>query len=451
MNDQTEIQQLLEQAKSLSNSGKYKEAIEVVNQVIAIDSQNADAYELLGYLHDKNNRNDLSIKAYSKAIKLSPENVDLYVARGYIFLEEENYKEILVDIKKAFSLSLISAGAINLMRFAFEKNPKWLDINIAEKMIEEYVQYIDTNNLSKRILDDDDLSLMSFLNDLSSLYERLGIIYADQKKYKQAIGKYMKAIEYNGGLEAPLYNFPSVHYLLGQAYSELGQYQAAIVEFDKSTNISRKSSTYSSRESYPGADEGRSNALLKLIEKQESDFQGKIEEFLSGPNSIFELHDRFLEREKECSAHYHKTTKWIAVSLYLTFLAIVLGITAVGLWLNFSEFFSTERNAFSILPYIGIVLLFAAVPVWWTRILLRSRDRWQILQEDCFRKSSIMQYVKATGGDAEFRNQIILETIKHMANRGGSDLLLALHSDDPGMLYSVTDIIEKVLKNKSKK
>ena len=57
-----------------------------------------------------------------------------------------------------------------------------------------------------------------------------------------------------------------------------------------------------------------------------------------------------------------------------------------------------------------------------------------------------MQYIQATKGNKEFRNQIILETITHMENRSGADLLLALHTDDPGMLYSVADAVEKIWK-----
>ena len=410
-----------------------EKAIKEYTQVIEIDPDYSEAYEHRAYIYEDSGYYELAIDDFSHAVELSPDNVRLRLARGNLYLKTENYAAVLKDLRKILPLNPANPDAIKLLEATLNKKNDFLDKSDIEKIIKEYEENINVD-------DDDDPNLThQVLYPLARIYKIFGLILAKNGDHKQAISKYNKSIE----CQSKTHSQPdsNTHYLLGNAYSNLGQYKEAIVEYDKA--IRRE------EQNYADASEGRSNALLKLIEKQESDFQGRIEEFLSGPDSIFKLQDRFLEKEKECVARYSGIAKWIALSLSLTFLNVASGIGALGWWLNHSTSFSSVgSNAFSLLPYIAVLLLFIAVPVWWTRILLRSRDRWQILREDCFRKAAIMQYIQATGSDKEFRNHIILETIKHMANRSGADLLAALHSDDPGMLGSATDIMERMIKKK---
>ena len=410
---------------------KRRNAITEYTRVIEIDPDYSEAYEHLAYIYEYSGAHELAIKYFSDAVNLSPDNIRLRLARGNLYLKNEKYVAALRDILKILSLDPANPDAVTLLEPTLNKKNDLLDENSIEKIIKEYEENIDVN-------DTDPVVTHKILPPLSNLYKMFGLILVKNENYKQAISKYKKSIEY-------LYKTPSpqdsdTYYLLGNAYSALGQYKEAIVEYDRAVRI---------KHDHSDASEGRSSALLKLIEKQESDFQERIEGFLSGPNSIFGLQDRFLEREKEYSNRYYDINLLIGFSFFLIVMAIILGIAVLGWWINRSTGFSfIERNAFSLLPYIAVLLLFTAIPVWWTRILLKSRDRWQILREDCFRKAAIMQYLQATGSDKEFRNHIILETIQHMANRSGADLLVALHSDDPGMPYSATDIMEKIIKKR---
>ena len=423
----------------MHSDNRPKNPIEEFTKIIERFPGYSEAYEKRGYIHRNNKNYGLAIADFSEAIRLSPDNPGLYISRGHAFLNKNQYKETRDDFNKAISLDPKNDFILKNIALAFEKNPDLLDINDFEKTIEEYKEHLGTDTSE------------SENRTLSLLYKILGTIYAEQGKHEQAADTYKQSIEYVGNKKSGVIDIYEIHYLLGITYSKLGKYKEAIVEFDQTQlGQTQPGQTHHFHRKYPGVDEKRSKALLNLVEKQESDFQEKIEKFLSGPNSIFELQDHFFKREKECDAHYQRTTVQIRRFLWVTFGAIVLGVGGISYLLIYHPpvLASIEKNAFSLLPYIGIVLLLAAVPVWWTRILLRVRDRWLILREDCFRKASIMQYVKATGRDEEFRNQIILETIRHMENRSGADLLLALHTDDPGMLYSVTDIIEKVLKKR---
>ncbi len=412
--------------------GKSEKAVREYRRVIEIDPDYSEAYERRAYIYEVTGHHKPAIEDFSHAVKLSPDSAHLRLARGNLCLKTENYDIVLDDLRKVLSLNPANPDAIKFLEAILHKKNDILGNNDIEKIIKEYEENIDVDN-------DDQNFTHVILPQLAGIYSIFGQILAQNGDHKQAIIKYKKSIEYQDKTPFQKHN-SDTHYFLGNTYSDLGQYKEAIVEYDKAIKKDHN---------HHRANEGRSNALLKLIEKQESDFQGKIEEFLSGPNSIFGLHDRFLEREKECVTRYNSITKLITISFVITSLTIALGIAALGWWINRSTGFSfIESNAFSFLPYIAVLLLFTAVPVWWTRILLKSRDRWQVLQEDCFRKAAIMQYIQATGSDKEFRNHIILETIKHMANRSGADLLVALHADDPGMLYSATDIMEKIIKKK---
>ena len=408
----------------------YNKAIAECTQVIEIAPNHLDAYKLRGHVYgERLKKYDLAISDFSNAIKLSPNDVDSYVKRGRIYLHQENYEQVSNDLDMIFSLNPKNPDAVRLLESSFLKKNDFLERDRVDKIVSKFEEEIDFNDSSPKSRGE--------IHLLLPLYKRLGLICIEDNNYKPAISYCKKVLEYYKRIDRPDIIDPDIYNCLGTAYNELGEYKNAIVAFDK---VLKKIPDY------PGASEGRTNALLKLIEKQEKDFQEKIEGFLSGPTSIFKLQDHFFEREKECKAKYRNITKWINTSLLFTFATIIGGIFFL-IRKGFDIAF-IEGNVFSFLPYLGIVLI-AAVPAWWTRVLLRSRDRWQILREDCFRKAAIMQYIQATGRDKEFRNQIILETIKHIANRSGADLLVALHTDDLGP-YSVTDSARKIFEKKSK-
>ena len=415
-------------SSSSGDKTKIDKAIEEYTYVIQFFPQHSQAYRRRGYLYDRKNSLDLAKEDFSKAIDLTPDDASLYITIGSIFLKEKKYNEVLANINHALSLNSKNYRILHLIDSAFKEKPDFMNLSTIEKIVEEYEQHTDFDITSSSV----DINLIT---SLILMYKRLALIYAEHEKYQDFIDKYKASID---KVKAIGVTDAEIHYLLGIAYGKLGQNKNALSEFD---NALRK------QHDHTAASEERSKVLLSIIERQENDFQTELEGFLSGPESIFGLRDKFLEREKECVARYRNITKWIGFSFFFTFLTIASGIVVLGWWVNqFTSFSFIDSNPFSLLPYIAVLLLFTAVPVWWTRILLKSRDRWQVLQEDCFRKAAIMQYLQATGSDTEFRNHIILETIKHMANRSGADLLVALHSDDPGMLYSATDIMEKIIK-----
>lgn len=446
MDDKDKIQERLKEiSKSVHTRRSEKDLFLAINQCSELIQENPDcweAYRLRASLHDRKKQLDEAIQDFNKTISLCPDDhpdkVNIYAEAGLVLLQKEEYENIGDVIKCALLLNpkhmltvLLLGQVVRVVHKLdeTETKPGWLDIGFIEEAIKRCEEQMDF----------DDEGYPSHLGEsetLSCLYSYSAGLYSEQGDHQKVIDKCKKSIKYSTRQAQGGRLNPFIHRRLAFSYLALGQYKEALMEFDKVSTRLR---------SDPEVIEGRSESLLKLIEKQEKDFRERLETFLEGPDSIFDLREKFVAKEKEYDKLYRGTNNWLSLSLFATFVTI----STVLYYLLTSNSESVSQNSLSILPYLGVALLVAAVPAWWTRILLRSRDRWLILREDSFRKAAIMQYIKATGGNEDFRNQIILETIKHLANRSGADLLAGSQTDDHGMPYSIPDAINKTLKRRN--
>jgi tetratricopeptide (TPR) repeat protein len=76
---------------------------------------------------------------------------------------------------------------------------------------------------------------------LSAAYLQLGILYADQKDFRQVIECYEKAIQLNPEME-------EAHYRLGQAYARSGEKLKSEKEFELHEQLAKKSTEELERE-----------------------------------------------------------------------------------------------------------------------------------------------------------------------------------------------------------
>jgi len=92
------LSNMLEKALNLYNSKKYTEAMTLLNQVIAADSKNAYAYYYRAMVYDAQNKYELAIKDYLKAVENSTELSIAYysLAVDYDMLNNK------VEAKKAY-------------------------------------------------------------------------------------------------------------------------------------------------------------------------------------------------------------------------------------------------------------------------------------------------------------------------------------------------------------
>ena len=80
----------LKSANKLIYKGKYRQAIEVLNQAVESEPGNANAWNLLGYASRKEGKLELSAQAYEKALSIDPNHKDALEYQGELFLIQED-------------------------------------------------------------------------------------------------------------------------------------------------------------------------------------------------------------------------------------------------------------------------------------------------------------------------------------------------------------------------
>jgi tetratricopeptide (TPR) repeat protein len=76
-----------QQAKAAVDAGNYKIAIKSLTELVKADSQNADAWNLLGYSNRKLKKYDEAAKYYQTALKIDPKHRGALEYQGELFVE----------------------------------------------------------------------------------------------------------------------------------------------------------------------------------------------------------------------------------------------------------------------------------------------------------------------------------------------------------------------------
>ena len=113
----------INKANALWNGKEFSEpqkAIEYLNNAIKLQPNNADIYNLRGNIYGKLGQNQLAIDDFSKSIQLNPNNPDDYNNRGSIYNKIGQYQQAIEDFNEAIRLNPNDAlfynnrGAIHL-------------------------------------------------------------------------------------------------------------------------------------------------------------------------------------------------------------------------------------------------------------------------------------------------------------------------------------------------
>ncbi|MEO3427326.1 tetratricopeptide repeat protein [Pelagibius sp. CAU 1746] len=87
-------------AKQLVENGKYSEAIPLLEEVVAKDDKNADAFNYLGYSNRQLGNNDAALAHYQKALALEPRHrgANEYLGELYLILGDLEKAEERLDV-----------------------------------------------------------------------------------------------------------------------------------------------------------------------------------------------------------------------------------------------------------------------------------------------------------------------------------------------------------------
>jgi tetratricopeptide (TPR) repeat protein len=82
-------------AKAMIEARNYKDAMPLLQQVVAKEPRNADAYNLLGYATRKSGNPNGSLQYYNQALQIDPKHLGAheYVGEAYLMLDQPQQAE----------------------------------------------------------------------------------------------------------------------------------------------------------------------------------------------------------------------------------------------------------------------------------------------------------------------------------------------------------------------
>ncbi len=95
-----------QQGMQLCNDGKFDQAIEVFNQGLKANPQDATLYDLRGRAYYAKGQNAKAIADHNQAIQLNPRSGEAYKNRAMVYYTLEDFHKAAEDLKQAQILGL---------------------------------------------------------------------------------------------------------------------------------------------------------------------------------------------------------------------------------------------------------------------------------------------------------------------------------------------------------
>ena len=100
----------LEAAEKAIKAGNYNRAIELLQKVVADDSENADAWNYLGFSQRKLKKFDQALGAYQEALAIEPEHLGANEYLGELYLQTDNLAKAKERLKKLDDVCTFGCG-----------------------------------------------------------------------------------------------------------------------------------------------------------------------------------------------------------------------------------------------------------------------------------------------------------------------------------------------------
>ena len=196
------------QAAAYMQKNQNDQAIGSFKKALALDPQNATAYNYLGQIYLSQGKNADSIKAYQQLVRLqsntyladnsdnAPTIAEAHVSLGNAFLQDKQYASSEKEFKIASKLD--------------PSNPLppytlGLQYSNTDRLSEAETQFLKVKKISPKD---------------GNVYYALGMVYNKQGRYEEAVASLEKS-------QTLKKNFPAANYELGVAYDALGRTEDA--------------------------------------------------------------------------------------------------------------------------------------------------------------------------------------------------------------------------------
>ncbi|GCA86366.1 TPR repeat-containing protein YrrB [Microcystis aeruginosa NIES-2522] len=222
------------------NQQKYELALADFNKAIELNPNFAMAYNNRGTLYDDQQKYELALADYNQAIELNRNNAQAYYNRGNLYYDLQKYDLALSDYNKAIDINPNFANAYN------NRGNLYDDLQKYDLALSDYNQALQLNpndpmaylnrgllyyNLQKYELALADYNQAIRINPNYALaYNNRGGLYKDLQKYDLALSDINKAIEINP-------NFANAYYNRGLLYHNQQKYDLALADYTKAIEL----------------------------------------------------------------------------------------------------------------------------------------------------------------------------------------------------------------------
>jgi len=203
----SQVNELLRQARQLVKNGNYGEAIAIYEQAAALDGNNAKIFSGIGFLQTRQGDYNAAAQAYQKALSLDPSNPDFFHALGYslanigdydnaatayyyaIQIEPKNVQHYLgLGVVLLRQKNYAKAGEVYQWVLALDPNNQQAHEIMGKALIEQN-KSSDLNGGTQILKEIERQSAGNFLIQL-----KIGILLEKQERFDEALPFYRRAV-----------------------------------------------------------------------------------------------------------------------------------------------------------------------------------------------------------------------------------------------------------------
>ena len=278
-----DIETKVNQAIACHQSGQLQQAEQICQQILDIDPQNAEVFNLFGLIACQAEKYEIAVDLINHALDISP-NQPLFLNNlGLALKEQGKIGEAIEVYSQALDIQPESVGIYNNLGVALYKQGK------CDKAIEAYQRAIQIqpdfaeayNNLGMVLKKKGELDAavqvhhqaLRIQPDFAEAHRNLGDILQKQGKYDKAVEAYQRAIQIQP-------NYAAAYNNLGIAWQKQGKLEQASQIYHKTLVI---------RPNYPQAYNNLANTLKE---------QGKLKEAVQAYHKAIEINPDYIDAHK---------------------------------------------------------------------------------------------------------------------------------------------------------
>ena len=228
-----------EKWKVLYQLNRYDEALKAINQGIQL-APRAVWYSHRGLIYNEQEKFDLALADFNKAIQLNPNLATVYYNRGLVYEQQEKFDFALSDFTKAIELEPNNILAYNSRGLLYKKQEKFdfalADFNQVSQLNPNNILAYNSRGVLYLIQKQFDLALADFNTAIqidpnyAEAYKNRGLLYKKQEQWDLALADYNKVLEIES-------KSPVIYLNRGIIYSNQQQWDLALADFNQAINL----------------------------------------------------------------------------------------------------------------------------------------------------------------------------------------------------------------------